>query len=73
MKAEGNGSRVDPLKGVVNPESLVEQLKNLKAGDIYAKSYIRGALQYLERRPPNKHIAPILRKALEKYGRARPS
>jgi hypothetical protein len=60
-------ARVDPMKGVVNPESLTTMIKALKAGDPAAKSYIRGSLQVLERRPPNKHIVPILRKALEKY------
>jgi hypothetical protein len=60
-------SRIDPMRGVVNPESLVDALRKLKAGDSEAKSYIRGSLQVLERRPPNKFVVPMLRKALEKY------
>lgn len=63
-----NELRIDPMKGVVNPELLIEQLRKLKAGDSSAKSYIRGSLQVLDRNPPNKLIVPMLRKAMEKYG-----
>lgn len=64
MKAK---TTIDPMKGVVNPESLVAQLNKLKAGDSNAKSYVRGSLQVLERKPPNPLIVPILRRAMEKY------
>jgi hypothetical protein len=60
--------KVNPMAGVVNPDKLAVQLQKLKRGDSFAKSYVRGSLQWLERRPPNKHIVPVLRKALEKYG-----
>jgi hypothetical protein len=62
-----NKQTIDPLKGVHNPDLLVEQLAKLKAGDRNAKNYIRGSIQYLDRFPPNKLIVPILRKALEKF------
>lgn len=58
---------VDPMKGVGKPDEMLKQLRKLKEGDSYAKSYVRGSLQYLERHPPNKLIVPLLRKALEKY------
>lgn len=57
----------DPLKGVLNPESLVLELKRLAAGAHDAKSYIRGSLQVLERKPPNPYIVPLLKKALARY------
>lgn len=63
-----NDSRPDPMKGVVNPESLIDQLRKLKAGDLSAKSYIRSSLQVLGKNPPNKLIVPTLRKAMEEYG-----
>jgi hypothetical protein len=60
-------SRIDPMKGVVKPELLREQLVKLRDGDANARSYIRGSLQWLEKNPPNKYIAPILKKALERF------
>ena len=54
-------TRPDPLKGVHQPELLLERIK---AGDT---SYVRGSLQYLERKPPNPFIVPVLKKVLEKY------
>ena len=55
------------MQGVYNPESLVEQLRKLKAGDSNARSYIKGSLQWLEKHPPNKHVVPFLKAVLEKF------
>lgn len=60
-------SKIDPMKGVVKPEVLREYLLKLRENSAYARSYIRGSLQYLQRHPPNPHIVPILRHALEKF------
>jgi hypothetical protein len=62
-------SRVQLFRGVHNPESLIEQIRAYAAGDGNAGSYLRGSLQYLERFPPNKLIAPLLRKTLNEFGR----
>lgn len=59
-------SRVDPFKGVVNPDALRDQIRKMVAGNASAKSYCRGALNYLERKPPNPFIVEVLRKALER-------
>lgn len=59
-------SRVDPFKGVVNPDALRDQMRKMVAGNANAKSYCRGALNYLERKPPNPFIVEVLRKALER-------
>lgn len=58
-------SRVDPFKGVVNPEILREQMKKMVEGDSKARSYCRGALNYLERKPPNPLIVDVLKRAFE--------
>lgn len=59
-------TRKDPLKGVHQPELLLERIK---ARDY---SYVRGSLQVLERKPPNPYIVPVLKKALEKFRAAGP-
>lgn len=60
-----NNSRVDPFKGVVNPDILRSKMKEMVQGCAAAKSYCRGALSYLEKNPPNKHIVGVLRRAME--------
>lgn len=57
--------RVDPFKGVVNPDTLKDAMRKMVSGDAKSKSYCRGALQYLERKPPNPFIVKVLRKAME--------
>jgi hypothetical protein len=54
-------NRIDPFKGVVNPDTLVAALKRRDT------SYVRGSLQVLERKPPNPFIVPLLKKALERF------
>lgn len=61
-----NKSRVDPFKGVVNPDILKTEMKKMVAGDAKSRSYCRGALNYLERKPPNPFIVKVLKKALER-------
>ena len=61
-----SNSKIDPFKGVVKPEILREQIKASARGDRKAWSYCRGALNYLERKPPNPFIVKILKKVLEK-------
>ena len=58
-------TKINPMKGVVKPEELRKQIQACVAGDSNARSYLRGAIQYLERKPPNPYIVPVLRKALE--------
>ena len=59
-------SRVDPFKGVVNPHLLKAEIKKATDGDAKARSYCRGALNYLQRKPPNPFIVKILKKVLER-------
>lgn len=61
-----NDSRVDPFKGVVNPDILKENIRKMCDGDNNARSYCRGALQFLERKPPNPFIVKVLKKAMVK-------
>ncbi len=49
------------MKGVVKPDELIAALRK---ADV---SYVRGALQFLERKPPNPFVVPILKKALERF------
>ena len=63
MKTKG---RVDPFKGVVNPGILKENIRKMMDGDDRARSYCRGALQFLERKPPNPHIVKVLKRAMER-------
>jgi len=49
------------MTGVVKPDELVEAIKKRDS------SYVRGALQWLREHPPNKHIVPLLEKALERF------
>ena len=58
--------RVDPFKGVVNPNTLKDMIRKAVGGDAKARSYCRGALQYLERKPPNPFIVKVLKKAMER-------
>lgn len=58
--------KIDPMKGVVKPETLLENIRAAVAGNAKSMSYIRGSLQYLERNPPNPFVVPLLRKALNK-------
>lgn len=67
MTAATREKKIDPFKGVVNPDSLRDEMRKMAAGDWDAKSYVRGALKYLEKHPPNKYIVPLLRKAMERY------
>ena len=53
--------KIDPFKGVVKSDVLIERMK---ARDT---SYVRGALQWLAKHPPNPYIVPLLRAALEKF------
>ena len=55
-----DSSKKDPMKGVVKPAELVTAIRQANV------SYMRGALQYLERKPPNPFIVPVLKKALER-------
>lgn len=66
-----NNSKVDAFKGVVKPDVLKEHMKNCVKGDDKSRSYVRGALQFLERKSPNPFIVPLLKKTLEKYNEAR--
>ena len=61
------GKSISPLTGVVKPEVLVVHIKQCCDGMDRSKSYLRGALQYLERKPPNPFIVPLLKKALQRY------
>jgi hypothetical protein len=58
---------IDPFAGVVKPDELKVELKRLARGAHDARSYIRGALQWLERKPPNPYIVPLLKRAMERY------
>jgi len=58
---------IDVMKGVVKADVLSDALRSLRDGEHNARSYVRGALQYLTHKPPNPHIVPLLRHALEKY------
>ena len=68
MKAK---STVDPFKGIVKPDVLKAQVRKCLKGDHNARSYVRGSLAYLERKPPNPKIVPVLKLALEKFGEHR--
>ena len=68
MKAK---SRVDPLVGVVKPDTLKEQIVLCCRGDANARSYVRGSLAYLAKKPPNPYIVPVLEKALVKFSEHR--
>jgi hypothetical protein len=57
MKAK---TRIDPMKGVVNPDLLIDAIRRRDY------SYVRGALQWLERNPPNPFVVKFLKKALER-------
>lgn len=59
--------RVDPMTGVVKPEILTVHIKECCGGMAKSRSYLRGAIQVLERKPPNLFIVPLLKKALEKF------
>ena len=59
--------KVDPMKGVVKPDVLSESLRSMRNREQGARSYVIGSLKYLERHPPNPHIVPVLRYALEKF------
>lgn len=59
-------TRVDPFRGVVNPGILRDEMKKMVAGDSKARSYCRGALMYLEKKPPNPFIVKLLKKAMER-------
>ena len=61
-----NKSKIDPMKGVVNADILKQELRNMVDGKPNARSYVRGALNYLERKPPNPFIVKVLKKALER-------
>lgn len=58
-------SKIDPMKGVVKPDTLTDQIRASVAGNVYARSYVKGAFQYLTRKPPNPYIVPLLKRALE--------
>lgn len=60
-------SKIDPMEGVVKADVLSESLRSLRNREHNARSYVRGALQYLQRKPPNPYIVPLLRFALEKF------
>ena len=62
-----NMPKIDPMKGVVKGDVLSEQLRLLRDRERNARSYVRGALQYLQRKPPNPHIVPLLTYALRKF------
>lgn len=57
---------VNPFKGVVKSDVLKENIRKACNGDTNAKSYCRGALAYLERKPPNPFVVKVLKKALER-------
>lgn len=59
-------SKIDPMKGVVKPDVLIENMRKMVAGDANARSYCRGSLNYLSRKPPNPYIVPLLQRAMEK-------
>lgn len=60
-------SRVQLFEGVHNPDLVVAAVRNLQEGDRDAESYLRGSIQFLERKPPNPFIVPLLRKALHEF------
>lgn len=60
-------TKIDPMKGVVKPEILATHIRQCVGGDTNSRSYLRGAIQYLERKPPNPFVVPLLKKALEQY------
>jgi len=58
---------INPMTGVVKPEILKVHMKQCIEGMDRSRSYVRGALQYLTRKPPNKYIVPLLELTLRKY------
>lgn len=60
-------TKIDPMKGVVKSEELSKSLRLLQNREHGARSYVRGALMYLTRKPPNPYIVPLLSYALRKY------
>lgn len=61
------GNRIDPLTGVVKPEILAVHIRQCVAGNINSRNYVRGAVQFLERKPPNPFIVPLLKKAMQRF------
>lgn len=61
------GKSINPLTGVVKPEILTVHIKQCCDGMDRSRSYVRGAVQYLERKPPNPFIVPLLKKALQRF------
>ncbi len=59
--------KIDPMAGVVKSDVLLASLRSLRNRELGARSYVRGALLYLTRFPPNPYIVPILNRALEKF------
>lgn len=66
-------SKIDPFAGVRKGDVLKVHIRQMCGGLDRSRSYCRGALQFLERHPPNKYIVPLLRKAMQKarYGATR--
>lgn len=62
-----NKVKIDPFKGVVKPDDLRTHMQKCAAGENYSRSYVRGALHWLQKKPPNPYIVPLLQKVLEKY------
>lgn len=62
-----NDSTIAVMKGVHNPEALIEQIRAHVAGNGNAGGYLRGSIQYLERKPPNPFVVPLLRKVLHEF------
>lgn len=58
--------KINPMEGVVKPEILAVHMRQSIAGIRNSYSYVRGALQFLERRPPNPYICQLLELTLEK-------
>jgi len=54
------------MAGVAKPDELKGHIRLAVTGDWNSRSYVRGALRYLEQKPPNPFVVPILKKVLEK-------
>lgn len=67
-----NKSTLAAMKGVHNPEKLAEQIRACVTGNYDARGYLNGAIQVLERNPPNNIIVPLLRRARDEFGRRKP-
>ena len=59
--------KIDPFRGIVKPEQIVQALKKLRDSERDAAGYIRGVIRFYEKNPPNELIIPFLRRALEKF------